>query len=113
MPMRSSCILEVLHSYVCGPFKDHTIDGNRYFVSFVDEYSRKLWICVIKRKDGVFAIFKRFETLLENQSEKKIKVLRTDGGGEYTSKMFEEFCAEHGIDHKVIAPYMLQYNGIA
>src|ERR1044072_8984882 len=40
MPMRSSCILEVVHSDVCGPFKEHIIGGNRYFVSFVDEFSR-------------------------------------------------------------------------
>ena len=39
IPMRSSCILEVVHSNVCGSFEDHTIDGNMYFVSFFDEYS--------------------------------------------------------------------------
>ena len=43
--------------------------------------------------------------LVENQSEKRIKVLRTDGGGEYTSKMFEKFSVEHDIDHEVTAPY--------
>ena len=68
---------------------------------------------MIKRKDEVFEIFKRFKILVENQSEKKIKVLRTDGGGEFTSKMFEDFCAEHGVDHEVTAPYTPQHNGIA
>ena len=67
----------------------------------------------VKRKDIVFEIFKRFKILVENQSEKKIKVLRTDGGGEYTSKMFEKFGAEHGVDHEVTAPYTPQHNGIA
>lgn len=42
-----------------------------------------------------------------------IKVFRTDGDGEYTSKMFEEFYAEHGIDHEVAAPYRPQHNRIA
>lgn len=50
---------------------------------------------------------------VENQSEKKIKILRTDRGGEYTSNMFEEFCAKHGVDHEVIASYTPQHNGIA
>src|ERR1043165_7930307 len=113
MPMRSSCILEVVHSDVCGPFEEHTIGGNRYFVSFVDDFSRKFWIYVIQGKDEVFEIFKRFKILVENQSEKKIKVLQTDGGGEYTSKMFEDFYAEHGVDHEVFAPYTPQHNGIA
>lgn len=71
MPMRSSCILEVVHSDVCGPFGEHTIDGNMYFVSFVSEFSQKLWIYMIKRKDEVFEIFKRFKVLVENQSERR------------------------------------------
>lgn len=48
---------------------------------------------MIKRKDGVFEIFKIFKMLVENHSEKRIKVLRRGGGGEYMSKMFEKFCA--------------------
>jgi len=100
-------------SNVCGPFEDHTIGGNRYFVSFVDEHSRKLWVYLIKHKDEVFDVFKKFKTLVENQSEKKIKILRTYGGGKYTSRMFEEFCVNHGIDHEVTAPYTPQDNGIA
>lgn len=62
------------------PFEDHTIGGNEYFVLFVDEYNRKLWIYVIRRIDEVFSIFKRFKMLVENQNEKKIKVLRANGG---------------------------------
>ena len=48
MPMRSSCILEVVHSDVCGPFEEHTNGGNMFFVSIVDEFSQKLWIYVIQ-----------------------------------------------------------------
>lgn len=103
MPMRSSCILKVVHSDVCGPFEKHINGGNRYFLSLFDEFSQKLWIYVIKRKDGVFKIFKRFKMLVKNQSEKKIKMLQT--GGKYTSKIFEEFYVEHGVDHEVTAPY--------
>jgi len=110
LPMRSSCILEVVHSYVCGPFEDHTIGENRYFVSIVDEHSRKLWVYLIKHKDEVFDVFRKFKTLVENQSEKKINILRTDGGGQYTSRMFEELCVNHGIDHEVTAPYTPQHN---
>ena len=68
---------------------------------------------MIKQKASVFIIFKRFKILVENQSEKKIKVLRTDGGGEYTSNMFEDLCAEHDVDHEATAPYTTQHNGIA
>ena len=68
---------------------------------------------MIKGKDEVFKIFKIIKMIVENQSEKKIQVLRTGGGGEYTSKMFDEFYVEHGIDHNLIAPYTPQHNGIS
>lgn len=102
--MRSSCILEVVHSDVCGPFEDYTIGGNMYFILFVNEYSRNLWIYVIRHKDIVFSIFKRFKMFVENQSGKKIKVMQTYGGGEYTYNIFKELCVEHGINHDVISP---------
>ncbi|MCH80296.1 retrovirus-related pol polyprotein from transposon tnt 1-94 [Trifolium medium] len=109
--MRSSSVLEVVHSNVCGPFDEKSLGGNRYFITFVDEYSRKMWIYLIQTKDEVFDEFKRFKALVENQSSKRI--LRTDGGGEYTSKKFESFCVENGIEHEVTAPYTPQHNGLA
>ena len=68
---------------------------------------------MIRRKDKLFSIFKRFKMHVEKQSEKKIKVLRTDEGGKYTSKTFEAFYAEHGVNHEVISPYTPKHNGIA
>lgn len=63
MTMMSSCILEVVPSDVRGPFEDLTISDN--FVSFVDKYIRKLWVYMIRHKDEVFEIFKRFKILIE------------------------------------------------
>lgn len=77
LPMRSTGILKVVHSDVCGPFEYHIIGGNIYFLSFLDEYDNKLWVYLIKHK-MVFEIFKIFKWFVENQSEKKIKVLITD-----------------------------------
>ncbi|KAK2440388.1 putative mitochondrial protein [Trifolium repens] len=113
MPMRSSNVLEVVHSDVCGPFDENSLGGNRYFVTFVDEYSRKMWIYLLRAKDEVFDVFKNFKVLVENQSGKKLKILRTDGGGEYTSKNFELFCVNNGVEHEVTAPYTPQHNGLA
>lgn len=61
MPIRSSYILEVVHLDAYGPFDDHDIDGNMYFISFVDEYSRNTWIYMIRYKNEVFSIFKIFK----------------------------------------------------
>ena len=58
--------------------------GFGYYVTFIDEYSRKTWIYFLKKKDEVFEKFKEFKALIENQSERRIKTLRTNDGGEYT-----------------------------
>lgn len=112
-PHRSKDKLQVLYSDVCGPFEVQSLGGNNYFVSFIDEFTRKLWIYLIQRKSDVLAIFKKFKLLCEKQSGKMVKVFRTDGGGEYTSHEFQNLCDEAGIIHEVTTPYTPQHNGIA
>ena len=82
-------------------------------MSFIDEFTRKMWIYFIKQKSEVFNIFKKFKLLSEKQSDEVIKVLRTDGGGEYNSHEFQVFCDEEGIIHEVTSPYTPQHNGVA
>ena len=53
-------------------------------VTFIDDYSRKLWTYLIKMKHEVFEVFKKFKSMVESQSGHKLKVLKTDGGGEMT-----------------------------
>jgi len=60
----------------------------------------------------VFNIFKKFKLLSEKQSDKVIKMLRTNGGGEYNSHVFQVFCDEEGIIHEVSSPYTPQHNGV-
>ncbi|GAU43786.1 hypothetical protein TSUD_378110 [Trifolium subterraneum] len=113
LPMRSSEVLNVVHSDICGPIDVLSTGGNKYFITFVDEYSRMIWLYHIKAKSEAFEVFKRFKKLVEKQSDKQIKVLRTDGGGEYTSKEFENYCKDQGIIHEITAPYTPQHNGLA
>jgi transposase InsO family protein len=84
-----------------------------YYVSFIDDLYCKTWIYFLKTKDEVFIRFQEFKTLFENQTGKKIKVLRSDNGGEYTSKEFEGFCKEPGIKRKMTVMYNPQQNGVA
>lgn len=64
-------------------------------------------------KDKVFDIFKKFKALIENQSIIRSMVIKPDGGGECTSKTFESFFDDQGIQHEVITLYTPQYNGLA
>jgi hypothetical protein len=67
----------------------------------------------LKTKDEVFSKFKEFKALIENLSERKIKILRSDNGGEYTSKEFVNFCKDVGIKRELTTPYNPQQNGVA
>jgi transposase InsO family protein len=91
---RAAGILDLIHSDVCGPMSLASLTGCLYYVIFIDDFSRKYWILFMKTKGKVFIRFQEFKALVENQTGKKIRVPRTDNGGEYTSKEFMEFCAE-------------------
>jgi transposase InsO family protein len=106
-------VLELIHSDVCGPMPSSSISGYVYYVSFIDDYSRKTWIYFLKSKDEVFNEFKEFKALIENLSERKIKILRSDNGGEYTSKEFVNFCKDVGIKRELTTPYNPQQNDVA
>jgi transposase InsO family protein len=102
---RSKGILDLMHSDVCGPMIVASLNGYLYYVLFIDDHSRKTWIYFLKTKDGVLARFQEFKSQVENLIERRIKVLRSDNGGEYTSRDFNDFCIEVGIKMEYIAPY--------
>ena len=82
-----------------------SLRGYVYYASFIDDYSRKTWIYFLKKKDEVFERFKEFKALVENLYEKRIKILRLDNGGEFTSSEFNEYCKEVGIKRELTIPY--------
>lgn len=92
LPMRAKEGLDVIHSYVYGPLEVLIYGWNKYFITFVNEFSRILWLFLIKAKSEAMQIFKDFKAIMEIKSGKLIKILRTDGGGEYTSKDFDSLC---------------------
>jgi len=113
VPFKATGKLKVIHSDVCGPFEVKSIGDNSYFVTFIDEFTRKLWIYLLPKKSEVFSVFKKFRLLVQNESDEVISKLRTDGGGEYTSTEFNDFCSSNHINHEVTAPYTPQHNGIS
>lgn len=102
------CRLKVVCSDVCELMQVDSIGENRYFVTFIDDHSRKLWTYLIKKKDEVLEVFKKFKSMVERQNSYKIKVLKTDCGGEYVSNDLGKFCDQKGIVHEVVLPYTLQ-----
>lgn len=78
--------LEIIHANLCGPTRNQTLQGERYFVLFIDDYTRMMWIFFIKYKSKALECFKNLKNLVKNEKDTMIKCLRIDRGGEFTSK---------------------------
>lgn len=106
-------ILELIHSDVCGPMSCNSIGGSRYYVTFIDDFTRKIFVYVIKNKNQVYDCFLKFKNFVENQTSKKIKILRSDNGTEYVNSKFQTLCATSGIQHQKTCTYTPEQNGLA
>lgn len=79
---RANKVLELVHGDLCGPLTPETPSGNRYFLLLVDDFSRYMWVYMLREKGEAFDAFKRFKALVESGSD-KMKAFRTDRGGEF------------------------------
>lgn len=109
----SKCILDYVHSNVWGPSPTISFGGASYFVIFIDDFSRKVWVYILKRKADVFNAFKQFRVMVEKRTGTTIKCLRTGNGGEFSSLEFEKYCKEVGITRHKTTVYTTQQNGMA
>ena len=85
---------------------------DKYFITFVDDSIKYCYVYLLKSKDYTIKKFVLYKREVENQLNKKIKVLRSDRGGEYESPFFD-VCAQHEIIHETTASYSPQSNGVA
>jgi hypothetical protein len=90
-----------------------SLNNRKYFIVFVDDYSRMTWVYFIKEKSEAFLIFNKFKNQVEKQSGNYLKILRTNRGGEFLSKEFDSFCADFVILRQLTASYTPQQNGVA
>ncbi|GJV23603.1 retrovirus-related pol polyprotein from transposon TNT 1-94 [Tanacetum coccineum] len=104
--------LDMIHTDICDLKSLPTKRGNKYFITFIDDCTKYCYVYLLKSKDEAIDKFVLYKTEVENQLGLKIKVVRSDRGGEYVSP-FAELCAKHGIRHEFTAPYSPQQNGIA
>ena len=87
----------MVHLDVWGPTKTRSLAGSSYYVTFIDDYSQKVWVYFMKAKSEVFDHFKKFKNQVEKETGMYIKCLRSDGGGEYFYHEFNNFLDNQGI----------------
>ncbi|PKU65522.1 Retrovirus-related Pol polyprotein from transposon TNT 1-94 [Dendrobium catenatum] len=110
---RRNSILDLIHSDIWGPAPVVSHHGFRYYVLFVDDFSRFSWIFSIRCKTEVFNVFTAFKNQIEKYTSRSIKMIRTDGGTEYVNHTFTQYMRTHGITHQISCPYTPEQNGVA
>jgi transposase InsO family protein len=80
-------------------------------VLLVDDYTRMIAVCFLRKKLEEFENFNIYKEMVENEIYSKIKCLIYDNGGEFTSKEFMDFCSEHGIKRQFLTSRTPQQNG--
>ncbi|GJV88133.1 putative RNA-directed DNA polymerase [Tanacetum coccineum] len=110
---KTTKISELVHLDVWGPYKITSKDGFRYFLTIVDDFSRVVWVYMLKGKDDVYDSLTSFVQMFSNQFEIKIKVYRSDNGTEFINNRLQTFFNDKGILHQTTCVYTPQQNGIA
>lgn len=129
---RATAALELIHSDLCGPMEESSLGGAKYFMTFIDDFTRKVFVYFLETKTNVRAIFDQFKMMVErqsghaiqnvqfssskivsNQPGNVIKILRADNGGEYVNRDLENYLKQSGIRFQTTNPHTPQQNGMA
>ena len=103
----------IIHYEVWSPSKFATLDGSRWFVTFIDDCTRMTWVCLMKSKSEVNLLFQNFHKMVCSQYNAQAQVLRSDNGGEYLSFELKRYLEAHGTIHQTTCSDTPQHNGVA
>ena len=94
VPLGTPRLSQLVHSDLCGPLLAFSFSGFKYFLTFIDDYSRRTWVYFLKLKSEVFDMFLAYKALVEKRSGQHIRKLRSDNGGEHVNNKFMTFFTE-------------------
>ena len=105
--------LDLVHSDLCGKMNAQSLSGAEYFLTFIDDKTHYVWVYILKSKDLVFKQFLEWKAMVEKSTGRKLKTLRTDNGGEFTSREFDAYLKAEGVRHELTVPKTPEQNGVA
>ncbi|CAI7868975.1 unnamed protein product [Closterium sp. NIES-53] len=110
----AKALLALVHMDVVGPMRAPSLSGRRYFLTIVDDHTRAVWMYPLKTKgEEAATVVKEWMPRAQRESGHKVKVIRTDNGGELIGADFEAVLEKKGIQHLLTVPYNPQQNGVA
>ncbi|GJR31195.1 retrovirus-related pol polyprotein from transposon TNT 1-94 [Tanacetum coccineum] len=104
--------LNLLHMDLCGPMRVASINGKKYILVIVDDYSRYTWTLFLRSKDETPEVLKEFLTMIQRNLQAPVIYVRTDRGTEFLNKTLNAFFKEEGIEHQTSTPRTPKQNGI-
>ncbi|EOY19734.1 Copia-like retrotransposable element, putative [Theobroma cacao] len=110
---RATQKLQLVHTDIGGPMMTASLSGNKFYLLFIDEFSRYCWVYFLKHKAEAFNNFLKFKAFVENQTSLTIKMLRSNNGKEYTSLEFQRYLTQFRIQQQLTVPYNPQQNGVS
>jgi transposase InsO family protein len=118
---RSGRLLEIVHTDICGPFDSASFGREKYFITFIDDFSRYCYIYLLHKKSQAVDALEVYITEVERQLDRKVKVVRSDRGGEYYGRYdglaqcpgpFAKLLEKHGICAQYTMPGTPKQNGV-
>lgn len=110
---KTTTTFHLLHLDIWGPYHTPTFDGNKFFLTVVDDYSRVTWICLLKFKSDMVNVLRNFLKMIKTQFQAVVQVVMTDNGSEFVNTAFVELLSAMGILHQRSCVYTPQQNGVA
>ncbi|GJY26132.1 retrovirus-related pol polyprotein from transposon TNT 1-94 [Tanacetum coccineum] len=104
--------LNLLHMDLCGPMRVASINGKKYILVIVDDYSRYTWTLFLRSKDETPEVLKEFLTMIQRNLQAPVISVRTDRGTEFLNKTLNAFFKEEGIEHQTSTPRTPEQNGV-
>nr|GEY05804.1 hypothetical protein [Tanacetum cinerariifolium] len=105
-------VLNTLHMDLCGPMRVQTINGKKYILVIVDDYSRFTWVKFLRSKDETPDVVIKFITQIQVGLNKTVRYVRTDNGTEFVNHTMTEYYERIGIFHQKSVPRTSQQNGV-
>ncbi|GJV54853.1 retrovirus-related pol polyprotein from transposon TNT 1-94 [Tanacetum coccineum] len=104
--------LNLLHIDLCGPMRVASINGKKYIMVIVDDYSRYTWTLFLRSKDETPEVLKDFLKMIQRNLQAQVITVRTDRGIEFLNKILHAYFKEEGIEHQTSTPRTPEQNGV-
>jgi len=109
----SSSLFDLVHSNIWGPTPIDSYSGFKYYVSFINDYSRFTWVYLLKHRSEIPTIYAAFTSMIKTQFNSRIKVFRSDCAKEYVSSTMCQILSSHGTLFQQSCPHTHEQNGVA